>query len=320
MGGQIIDVADSAGENSGSCLIAGIWDVNVPSPDYWRCNKTESGAVCSVDMVRLKLSFCGGGGEWVSAHAQTFDCDEVSAWTSKIRPGGWHELWSFALGASSVALGIGFMEKSCRIDMHRGFIEFNPNKVAKDKRFWALLEKIQPYIAHAALKRFDLAFDLPLPRNDVRLEKDRRIYKSVVSSGITEYLGVKNTAGYVKVYDKAKEMGKRGDLTRIELTCDGAWDAAQVLEHWPRVHGWRAETDGEPTEKTRTWLRMVAMALSAVQEARQDTETLVQTLDKRTRAKVRAYLAAPCIELPTEAATAALEEARGWCGRVERSM
>lgn len=313
----IIDSQNSGEQNSGSCLIAGITDVNVGRPNYWHCNKTESGDTFSIDMVRLKLTFGREGGEWLSAHAQTFDCDEVSAWTSKIRPGGWRELWSFALGESSVALGIGFFEPSCRLNMRKGFIEFNPNKVAKDARFWALLDKIAPEVAHASLKRFDLALDVRVPRNAVRMEKDKRMYKSVISNGITEYLGVKNTAGYVKVYDKAKEMGGEGDLTRIELTCDGEWTPAQVLAHWPRVHGWSEEvTEGEPTEKTRAWLRMVALALSAVQEAGQDTETLVQTLDWRTRDKVRKYLSQPCVELPESAAATAIEEAEGWCRKL----
>lgn len=29
--------------------------------------------------VRLKLSFINGKGEWLSTHAQTFDCDSMSA-------------------------------------------------------------------------------------------------------------------------------------------------------------------------------------------------------------------------------------------------
>lgn len=127
---------------SGSCLIAGFQPLTVVHPSYWNAYKTESGATFSIDMVRLKLSFINGKGEWLSAHAQTFDCDSMSAWTSKIRPGGWYELWSFDLGDSSVALGIGFMEPSCKVNMNRGFIEFNPNKVAGDKRFWRLREKL----------------------------------------------------------------------------------------------------------------------------------------------------------------------------------
>lgn len=109
--------------------------------------------------------------------------------TSKIRPGGWYELWSFALGGSSVALGIGFMEPSCKVNIHKGFIEFNPNKVAGDKRFHGLLKTLGTCVSKARLKRFDLAYDIPVSRYDCRLSKDRRMYKSVISNGITEYLG-----------------------------------------------------------------------------------------------------------------------------------
>ena len=78
---------------SGSCLIAGFQPLTVVHPTYWNAYKTESGATFSIDMVRLKLSFINGKGEWLSTHAQTFDCDSMSAWTSKIRPGGSVEPW-----------------------------------------------------------------------------------------------------------------------------------------------------------------------------------------------------------------------------------
>lgn len=229
---------------SGSCLIAGFQPLTVFHPSYWNAYKAESGATFSIDMVRLKLSFINGKGEWLSTHAQTFDCDSMSAWTSKIRPGGWYELWSFELGDSSVALGIGFMEPSCKVNMHKGFIEFNPNKVAGDKRFHGLLKTLGTCVSKARLKRFDLAYDIPVSRYDCRLSKDRRMYKSVISNGITEYLGVKNTPAYVKVYDKAAELHLDTDkvqLTRIEMTCDGEWTAEQLEEHWPQVHAWRRE-------------------------------------------------------------------------------
>ena len=59
----------------GSCLIAGFQPLTVVHPNYWNAYKTESGATFSIDMVRLKLSFINGKGEWLSTHAQTFDCD-----------------------------------------------------------------------------------------------------------------------------------------------------------------------------------------------------------------------------------------------------
>ena len=71
---------------SGPCLIAGFQPLTVVHPSYWNAYKTESGATFSIDMVRLKLSFINGKGEWLSAHAQTFDCDSMSAWASN---GAW---------------------------------------------------------------------------------------------------------------------------------------------------------------------------------------------------------------------------------------
>ena len=301
----------TGGMKSGPCLIAGFHALSDTHPSYWNPYHTDSGSIFSVDMVRLRLSFMSGKGEWLSEHAQTFDCDSMSAWTSKIRPGGWYELWSFAIGDSSVALGIGFMEPSCKVNMNRGFVEFNPNKVAGDKRFWRLLEKLAPCVSHASLKRYDLAYDLPNRRIDCRLSKDRRMYKSVISNGITEYLGVKNTAGYVKVYDKAAEMNLTGALTRIELTCDGEWDAAQVVAHWPQVHAWKSDAG------TKDWVRMVGIMLAEKAERGEEVETLINMLGRGSRPKVREFLRTPLVELPPDCAAAAVSEARGWCARFE---
>jgi hypothetical protein len=52
---------------SGSCLIAGFHALSVIRPSYWNAYKAESGATFSIDMVRLKLSFINGKGEWLSA-------------------------------------------------------------------------------------------------------------------------------------------------------------------------------------------------------------------------------------------------------------
>lgn len=297
----------TGGMKSGPCLIAGFHALSDTHPSYWNPYRLESGAFFSIDMVRLKLTFIGGKGEWLSLYAQTFDCDQVSAWTSKLRPGAWHELWSFALGESSVALGIGFTEPSCKVNMNRGFIEFNPNKVAGDERFWRLLKKIAPCVSRATLKRFDLAYDLPNRRIDCRLTKDRRMYKSVISTGITEYLGVKNTPGYVKVYDKAAEMKLSGELTRIELTCDGEWVAAQVMDHWPQVHAWHSD------EGTKDWVRVIGIMLAEKDERGEDIETLINMLGRGSRPKVREFLRTPLVELPPACAYAAVNEARGWC-------
>lgn len=303
---------ENGGMKSGPCLIAGFHALTDIFHGYYNPYRGVNKNTLSVDMVRLSLTFKGDRGEWLSRMgAQLTDCDEMSAWTSKIRPGGWYELWSFALGGSSVALGIGFMEPSCKVNMHKGFIEFNPNKVAGDKRFHGLLKTLGTCVSKARLKRFDLAYDIPVSRSDCRLSKDRRMYKSVISNGITEYLGVKNTPGYVKVYDKAAEMHLSGVLTRIELTCDGEWDARQVVEHWPQVHAWQSD------ESTRDWVRVVGIMLAEKAERGEEVETLINMLGRGSRPKVREFLRAPMVELPPDCAAAAVAEARSWCARFE---
>lgn len=165
---QIDGVADgpeNGGLKSGPCLIAGFHALSCTSPSYYNPYRGSNKNTLSVDMVRLSLTFKGDLGEWLSRKgAQLTDCDEMTAWTSKIRPGGWYELWSFSLGDSSVALGIGFMEPSCKVNMHRGFLEFNPNKVGGDKRFHGLLKTLGTCVSKARLKRFDLAYDIPVSR------------------------------------------------------------------------------------------------------------------------------------------------------------
>lgn len=314
----VADGHKNGGLKSGPCLIAGFHALSCTSPSYYNPYRDGNKNTLSVDMVRLSLTFKGDRGEWLSRKgAQLTDCDEMSAWTSKIRPGGWYELWSFDIGDSSVALGIGFMEPSCKVNMNRGFIEFNPNKVAGDKRFWRLLEKLAPCVSHARLKRYDLAYDLPTSRLDCRLSKDRRMYKSVISNGITEYLGVKNTPGYVKVYDKAAELHLDTDkvqLTRIEMTCDGEWTAEQVEEHWPQVHAWHSESG------TKDYIRVIGIMLAEKAERNEDVETLINMLGRSSRPKVREYLRTPLVRLPEGAAALALAEARGWCDAVGGSM
>ena len=165
---------ENGGLKSGPCLIGGFHALSCTSPSYYTPYRGVNENTLSVDMVRLSLTFKGDRGEWLSRKgAQLTDCDEMSAWTSKIRPGGWYELWSFALGGSSVALGIGFIEPSCKVNMHKGFIEFNPNKVAGDKRFHGLLKTLGTCVSKARLKRFDLAYDIPVSRYDCRLSKDK---------------------------------------------------------------------------------------------------------------------------------------------------
>lgn len=73
---------ENGGLKSGPCLIAGFQPLTVVHPSYWNAYKTESGATFSIDMVRLKLSFINGKGEWLSTHALSVR-QNVARWVEK---------------------------------------------------------------------------------------------------------------------------------------------------------------------------------------------------------------------------------------------
>lgn len=300
------------------CLIGGFHQQNESHPDYHNAFLYPDGSCVSVDMVRLALSFKGEeAGIWVKDHALTFDCDELASYTAKIKPGGWYVLTTFGLGDSSAALGVGHFQPSCKVDMTKGFLEFNPNKVAGDVRFSRMLERLAPYVARTDLKRFDLAFDVRRAKTLCCLTKDRRRYECVISNGVTEYLGIKNSPGFVKVYDKAAELGLEGvELTRVELTCDGGWSPEQLAQRWPQVHRWTGEFVESCPGKPREWLKPFGMMAEQLTALGQSVEQYVLMLDWRQKKLAREKLRADFIELPEGAAALALAEARSWALRL----
>lgn len=308
------------------CLIGGFHDKNVIAPPYANHKILNTGAVVSVDMVRVKLTLSNGTFEQLRERAERLPLEIAGHWTAKIRPGGWHELYTYVCGESTVTLGIGHFTQGCKLDTHKAFAEFNPNKVMTDPGFKYFRDMIAEAAWRADLARFDLAMDVPVQRNFVRVRKDRRMYKCVISGGMTEYLGQENCGGYTKVYDKAAELGQPGQpLTRIELTCDGKWGVDKIAQNWPTVYGWKVPEpepteDGEQVEpqpkkrkRTKTGsnktMRVLAMLIAEKISAGECVETYMNALDYRARAKLREACEDAHIELPREAAEWAVREA-----------
>lgn len=313
--------------DSGSCLIAGILELNYHHPQYWDAYSIGDGRFASVDMVRIKLRMMPGGAVTLTTSKDRDDGgflsveyrEKPNVWTAKARPGSWHEIWSWPCGDSSVTFGWGLALRYGKIDESTAFVEFNPNKVAGDPLLWRLLDAISRYACKASLVRFDLAYDIPAAKNDCHVTKDGRVYKCVIGKSMTEYLGVKNTPGYVKVYDKAAEAGlSEGPLTRIELTCDGEWDAAKIVgKKWPQVHAWTELADDAEgvSDKTKSWMRVLGLALSELaNNGYHDVESLVNMLERHgARKKVREYLRDAFVVLPMAAAESCIAEAHSWC-------
>ena len=282
---------------------------NGPLPLYWYPFLTDSDAVCSLDMVRLKLRFLGDrAGVELDEMAATFPCDGYQCWTARVKPGGWRMLHTFSIGESSVALGIGLMSSNCSIDMAVGFLEFNPNKVASSDGFAALLVKLRTYVMRAELVRYDLAVDVAVSRSKMRLAKDGRKYKCEISLSMTEYLGRRNSGGYVKVYDKAAESELECDLTRIELTCDSSWSLDGVRKKWPVVYCVADALGDGLTKNAAAVVRLLALVI----ELGGTIEPELLQFDKKTRKKYRNALMGVRVPFPEEGATAVMLQACAW--------
>lgn len=123
---------------------------------------------------------------------------------------------------NSFWLGVGL--NNTKTEHTRARLEFNPNKCASHAAFLAVLAFLNTHTRpmHTAIRRFDLAMDIPVDRANAKLLKDGRVYSERRhGQEWTEYLGPKSsTVGRVKIYNKQKEAKLRYPLTRLEVTLD----------------------------------------------------------------------------------------------------
>lgn len=304
------------GEEIRPCLIGGFRVKNAPSPYVHPIEVDDFGRVVSVDMVRLRLKFLTAElGEELAEKASLLpstDAGGYRSYTAALMPGRYRVLSTYAMGDSSVTLGLGLVGGTNKVDMRQGFVEFNPNKVAQpdcEDAFHRWCTRVGMYVKFAELMRWDLAYDVPIARNKLRLEKDRRHYKLEQGAALTEYLGMRNTAGYVKLYDKAAEMGLEDvALTRVELTCDGTWGLDDIQGRWPNVYGLRASYDG----LSNTNSLLVGLLADKVR-AGGTVEPELKTLNKHTKRKIRAALEdLSLVTFPRSAVAQAMGVADAW--------
>ena len=203
---------------------------------YWCPIETEK-FTASLDMVRYVLHFKSASfdsnADAILVHAPK-DSDYYRARTRK--PGACVSLWRFPFGDdSAVIVGLGMVEGTGKVNERRGFLEFNPNKVASDELFGKFWGDVRGLLCKSSLVRFDAAFDYPVDRSKCHLVQDKRGYEMYRRGTLTEYLGCRNSPGRVKLYDKQAESGLDFPLTRLELTCDANWDDSFYRNKWPVV-------------------------------------------------------------------------------------
>ena len=137
---------------------------------------------------------------------------------------------------NSFWLGVGL--NSTKTEWNRVRLEVNPNKCAVHASFLEVLIFLNTNSRpmHTRIKRFDLAVDIPVERENARLLKDGRVYSERRhGKEWTEYLGAQAShVGRVKLYNKQAEAGLSYPLTRLEVTLDPATPFEKLP--WPETY------------------------------------------------------------------------------------
>lgn len=102
-------------------------------------------------------------------------------------------------------------------------LRVNPNKYFDEKWFQELLSELLKNASSGMLRKYDYALDIPKEIQYVKVfdtRKEMGLYKG------TQYYGQTGRHGYLKIYDKQKDMKRQkeeiGVLTRVEHTIMGA--------------------------------------------------------------------------------------------------
>lgn len=173
-------------------------------------------------MIRLSLEFfedkIQGFITWFNNLATYKDGIDVKHWVS-LKEFAYKYMFNVILSDCSFVFAVGFNGNAD--GRYKGFIEFNPNKCMNNLLFREILAEIFLITFKRRVIRYDLAVDIPLPKYLVILEKDGRNYQYIKGKrSESEYLGIRNKKGFVKLYDKKVESDLDYELTRVEITSD----------------------------------------------------------------------------------------------------
>ncbi|WP_461202941.1 hypothetical protein [Anoxybacillus sp. TBDG-1] len=96
-------------------------------------------------------------------------------------------------------------------------VEYNPSKHDRNdfKQFWLCMSDFSMF--RKSIKSVDIAFDIPVPISNVVVVSTTG--KAMNKYQTTMYFGQRSSNGFLRIYDKAKEEGKKDEVkTRIEFT------------------------------------------------------------------------------------------------------
>lgn len=203
---------------------------------YYKEQKDKKGYIYSCDMVRITFDMQTDKLQAYNAYLEDIRRVDITTHPVCFQPFKYKHMYTIDYGSQYGKLTLGISFNGSGADKYRCFMEFNPNKCMPS----ADCEKdVKWFLCNASVSevaRWDLAIDIPVQRDLCELRKDNRKYGFEMRSpeDKTEYLGVRNSPGRVKLYNKTIESKLDYDLTRLEITVDKL-SLAAVQAHMPEV-------------------------------------------------------------------------------------
>lgn len=193
---------------------------------YYNSIKDSNGYIHSIDMLYYE-SFCRMGVFGVLYHVRYIhekypNLDYLEMLDRK--PCSKYDYYIHGISIGGVYIATGKYtdydrdnKKFRLLDMYQ--LRFNPNKYMSEPWFKELLDGLLYMSGGGWFRKYDYTIDVPVPIDSIQLfdtRKEKGLYKG------TRYYGQSGRHGFVKVYDKGKEVLKTGEdigvLTRIETT------------------------------------------------------------------------------------------------------
>lgn len=269
---------------------------------YFKTYTDADGCIYSLDMLRLNVDFGESVKEFVK-YLNTFSAIELHAdvdYYPSYKQYKYRHLWSISEVDSDASWTIGLDLGRNADDKSKGFIEFNPNKCESSALFQKFMSEFRSCALDREVVRYDMAIDIPLPRNLCRLiRSNKKKYRCDVDESITEYLGRKNTSGYIKLYDKTAEAKLNYPLTRLEITLDKGVKAA---DSFPTV--WVNNAQRSMTLDDEYFkLSGTQQVLADVIRESDTPNKYWQRLDGHTRKKIEPYVRDKTLNLDAKCAS-----------------
>lgn len=207
---------------------------------YWCRFDDNDQCRYSIDRVVMDFKLLSDGGDWSSRLFWFLSNSSglyLDTWSTR-KIGTFSQQFRIKVQDNSFWLGVGLNVGDHIKNQVR--IEFNPNKVYKSWEFQVVFNALHELSVSkfTVLKRWDLAIDVPVRRDNIFLIKDKRLYEEIAHSAMnrTQYLGERNVPGRCKLYNKTLELGLSYPLSRLEITLDGIdrrYDS--ILKYFPKV-------------------------------------------------------------------------------------